>query len=354
MAEHRHAGHDETDRPSAGPPRMTHPTHDDFPHPDVAMSAAAAPPSRLRAFVAALALPLAVTVLGLLPFLVLPMLDSTDRAFVWVAADAVTAETVVSRIAADPTFDGGATRPDSGRPPGCPHDALRLHFEFRRVDEAHVAREALERLATASGATVCASWQFEFGRLGGFAPWTPLAASLLMPLALLLALRTLGALPVPLPAAPAAASHHVPARGSGDTSPRLPAVPPLADGTVTVAAVALALLVVACAPLPPAAAGGLPTFVALSLATLPPLVHEAAFRGWLIPRLRAAFGSVASVALSVAASVGAAFAYGLGGDAIAIAGIALACSAMFLRSRSIAAAFALHVVLATVLGVGFG
>ena len=272
--------------------------------------------SLLRALIA----PAAVTLFGLVPFLLLPTIDGADRALVWVEGDAATLARVEAGIATEPAFDGGTRRGAGARPATCAADALRLHFEIRRTDEAQIAREALERVARAAGARVCASDRFELGRRDDSAAWWPLAASLALPLGLLWVLRG-----VPFDAP----------RPSSRIAPE----------TVT-AGLAVALLAAVFAVPPTGATGGLSTLLGFALATVPPVIHEAAFRGWMIPRLQPAFGAIGAGALSVAAGV-AAGAVGGAVAALSAAVVGVACATVYLATRSLAACIAVHLLLAT-------
>jgi membrane protease YdiL (CAAX protease family) len=287
--------------------------------PIAAATGACVPPSRWHALLRALVAPVAVTLFGLAPFLLLPTLDGEDRALVWVEGDAATLARVESGIATESAFAGGTRRDAAARPSGCPAGALQLHFEIRRTDEAQTAREALERVARDAGARICASHRFELGRRDDTAAWWPLAASLVLPLGALFALRG-----VPFDAPP--------------PSPRV------APETV-VAGLAVALLAAVFAVPPTGATGGVATAIGLALATLPPVIHEVAFRGWMIPRLLPAFGATGAGLLSVAAGVVASAA---GGPAVASAAlIGTACAGVYLATRSLAACIAVHLLLAT-------
>lgn len=278
------------------------------------------PPSRWRALLRALVAPVAVTLFGIAPFLLLPVLDGEDRALVWVEGDAATLARVESGIATQSAFAGGTRRDAAARPTGCRAGALQLHFEVRRTDEAQIAREALERVARDAGARICASHRFELGRRDDTAAWWPLVASLALPLAVLFALR-----------------------GVPPDAPR--PSPRVAPETVA-AGLAVALLAAVFAVPPTGATGGVATAIGFALATLPPVIHEVAFRGWMIPRLLPAFGATGAGLLSIAAGVVASAVGGPPGTASA-ALIGIACAGIYLATRSLATCIAVHLLLAT-------
>lgn len=277
-------------------------------------------PSRWRLLLRGLLAPTAVTLFGLAPLLLLPQLDGGDRALVWVEGDAATLRRVEAAIATEAAFTGGTDPRAAARPAGCGADALRLHFEVARVDEAQVTREALERLAREAGATVCATHRFELNRRDDAAVWWPLVASLVLPLGLLLVLRG-----VPF---------------DGRRPP-----PRIAPETVT-AALAFALLAAAFVAPPLGATGGAAALMGFALATVPPVIHETAFRGWMIPRLQPAFGAAGSGLLSFGASIAAGAAIGLASAATG-ALIGAACVLVYLATRSLPACIAVHLMLAT-------
>ena len=277
-------------------------------------------PTRRGALLRALLAPVAVTLLGIAPFLLLPRLDGADRALVWIEGDAATLRRVEAAIATESAFAGGTRHDANGRPSTCSADAVRLHFEVRRVDEAQLTRDVLERLARDAGAVVCASDRFELGRADDVAAWWALLASIVLPLGVLAALRGVGA--------------------GGRRAP-----PRIAPETVT-AALAIALLATVFAAPPFGATGGLATLLGFAMATVPPVIHESAFRAWMIPRLQPAFGAAASGILSFAASIAAGAATGLAAAATG-ALIGAACVVVYFATRSLAACIAVHLLLAT-------
>ena len=282
-------------------------------------------PGAVRTLLAALLVPLAVTLLGIAPYAALPWLDGADRALVWVEGDAATLARVGSLIEAEQAFVGGLTEGvDDAVPDGCAAGAVRLHFDARRTDEAQVARVALEQLATGAGARVCASHRFELGRTDDPLGWTPFAAAVMLPLALLVGLRV----------------------ASIERRDRRPLAVP-------VTMLALALATVAIAPPPPIAAlYALPAAIASAMALA--LVHEVAFRGWLLARAAPVLGAPAAVALSIAASIVAGIAIDGVDHVAASAAIAAACSATWLRTGSTAACVAMHAIAAATLRVATG
>ena len=282
--------------------------HDDIsatPRPRAAPRAA-----RSRVFAGALLLPFAVTVLGMAPYLLLPRLDGADRALVWVAGDDMTLARLSARVESDTAFAGGATRVAMDVPDGCPSGALRLHFDVSRVDQAQPARIALERLAAETGALVCASDRYEIGRRDDAMAWAPPAASLALPLGLLLAMRL-----------------------AGEPRRRRPVSRP------ALAALAAAALGVALVPAP-ADIVPWPATVAFALAAA--TVHEVAFRGWLMARLLPSIGAPAAIAVSTAASGIAAWATGGASMMPAAVAVAASCALLYQRSRSVVACIALN------------
>ena len=282
----------------------------------------------VRAVALALLVPLAVTALGLLPWRVLPHVDGHDRALVWIAGSDAALRDAARRVAGEPAFSGGSTSASLARPTGCPRGALRLHLDFARTDQAQAARAALEHIAADAGAQVCASHRFELNRDGARpGAWLPLAASLLLPMGLLLAVRT--------PRPPVASR---PADAPGTTS----------AGSVAIALLFAGLLATCVLPLPGAPAGGGSVALLVAMASGPPAVHEAAFRGWLVPRLAAVVGAPAALGGSFVASVVAA-APVAGPDALAATLAAAAGCVAFACTRSLPACIGAHLLVAAVL-----
>ncbi len=282
----------------------------------------------VRAVALALLVPLAVTVLGLLPWRVLPHVDGHDRALVWIAGSDGALRDAATAVAGEPAFSGGATSASPARPTGCPRGALRLHFDFARTDQAQAARAALEHIAADAGAQVCASHRFELNREDARpAVWLPLAASLLLPVGLLLAVRTL--LPTAAPE---------PADALAMTSAARQGIALLSAG----------LLATCVLPLPGAAADAGSGALLMAMAMGPPAIHEAAFRGWLVPRLAAVVGAPAALAGSFVASVVAA-APVAGPAALAATLTAAAGCVAFACTRSLPACIGAHLLLAALL-----
>lgn len=268
----------------------------------------------------ALWVPFVVVLLGIAPYLAMPLLDSDDRAIVWITGSDTAVQAAIARASNDAAFDGAARRVTDALPPGCPAGAVRLHFEIQRVDEAQLARALLEGIAATAGATVCASNHFELNRGDDSGAWVPLAMSLMLPVGFLLAVHVVAPFP------------------------RVPVVritPRLAWQGCLLAVVATLL-----APLPgAAAAGGAMAIPLLATALLPPAIHELAFRGWLLARLAPAIGDLRAAIVSLLASVLAAMPLAEPSGLGSAAAVAAVCAALYLRTRSIPACIATHLLL---------
>jgi hypothetical protein len=286
----------------------------------------------------ALLLPLLLVVLERLSWMAAIHLDGEDRAIVWITGDARELATAIAGAAADPVFAGGGgaiaqPRDNLGSVPhGCPDDAARLHFDIRRTDEAQPARAALESLAAAAGARVCASNLFEINRAdgGGMQHLLPMLAGLLLSIGLFVALRL----------APAT-RQRMRLAGIG------PAWPPRRVIAMLLGAALLTLALPIRQQDSMSFATSAGATVVLGL-MLQPAMHEIAFRGWLAAGLATVASRPVAASLSAAASVLST----LPATPLALLQavlVAAACALAWCRGATIASCVALHLAVVATL-----
>ncbi|KFN45298.1 CPBP family glutamic-type intramembrane protease [Arenimonas composti] len=294
-------------------------------------SLSATPSATWRALVRALALPVLLAIAVWLPIHAVTALDGDHHALVWIDGPPDVLAQAAEHAASDRHFSGGpATHGADTLPAGCTDTAIALHFEARRDDLSQATLRALEELAVASGAQVCASQRFVLN-----VPARPQHETERWLFGELWQVLVLLVLPAGLVVLAYAAPFGAPALARLRAEMPSPWLQPLwlaGAGAVLVATLA-AWASSGLIPVleRPAVSGLSPAFALAELALLP-LLQQLVFRTWLFAQLRPHLSPAAVAAIAIAAQLLAAQPFDLE-SALFATGLTLACTGLYLRSR---------------------